>query len=239
MDFYLIAKEKGAYALFEGSPLSNGYFQHNMWGMDDPVGDNNCDWEGLRKDVMMYGVRNSLLTALMPTASTSQILGNNESFEAFTSNMYVRRTLAGEFIVINKYLLRLLNQMGIYDDEMKYTIMHFRGNISSIHKIPTFVKELFKTSWNMKVKDLIDMSADRGHFVDQSQSFNIFVEDPDESLLSKIHMYGWKSGLKTGLYYLRSKPSTASQTFTIDPDLERKIIMENSGEDEGCLMCSS
>jgi len=231
-----LAKEKGSYKLFKDSPISKGNFQHNLWGYDDP----SDDWDILRKEIKKHGIRNSLLTSLMPTASTSQILGNNESFEAFTSNMYVRRTLAGEFIVINKYLLKLLNQMGIYDKDMKYTIMHFRGNINPIQKIPTFVKELFKTSWNMKVKDLIDMSADRGRYVDQSQSFNIFVENPDESLLSKIHIYGWKAGLKTGLYYLRTKPATSSQTFTIDPDLEKKIIMENSGnEEQECLMCSS
>ena len=189
---------------------------------------------------MKHGIRNSLLTALMPTASTSQILGNNESFEPFTSNMYVRRTLAGEFIIINRYLLTMLHQMGIYNDEMKYSIMHFRGNITPIHTIPTFVKDVFKTVWNMKNKDLIDMSADRGRYVDQSQSFNVFVTEPDENVLTKIHMYGWASGLKTGLYYLRSKPSASSQTFTIDPELERKIIVENSGNnDTECLMCSS
>jgi ribonucleoside-diphosphate reductase subunit M1 len=231
-----LAKEKGRYPLYEGSPISKGKFQHNLWGFDDP----NDDWELLRNKIKKYGIRNSLLTALMPTASTSQILGNNESFEAFTSNMYVRRTLAGEFIVINKYLIKLLNHMGIYNKNMKYTIMHFRGNIKDINKIPNFVKELFKTSWNMKNKDLIDMSADRGKYVDQSQSFNIFIEDPNENILSKIHLYGWKSGLKTGLYYLRSKPSTSSQTFTIDPDLEMKIIEENKeNKEKECLMCSS
>jgi len=238
-----LAKEKGKYELFDGSPVSKGLFQHNLWNLEqglDPYEGESIEWKALRDAVKEHGIRNSLLTALMPTASTGQILGSNAAMEPFTSNMYVRRTLAGEFIVINPYLLKMLHQMGLYDDEMKYTIMHFRGNIESISRIPKFVKELFKTAWKMKTRDLIDMSADRGRFVDQSQSFNLFVEDPDESLLTKIHFYGWKQGLKTGQYYLHSKPATNSQTFTIDPDLERKIIMENSGEeDKECLMCSS
>ncbi len=246
-----LAKEKGSYEYFKGSPISKGIFQHNLWDhtegnyeiLDDGTlnfSDPSPEWELLRKDVMKYGIRNSLLTALMPTASTGQILGSNASMEPFTTNMYVRRTLAGEFIVINKYLLKMLHQMGLYDDEMKYTIMHFRGNIENINRIPNFIKELFKTAWNMKIKDLITMSADRGRFVDQSQSFNIWVKEPDESLLTKIHFLGWKKGLKTGMYYLHSKPATNSQTFTIDPDLERKIVEENSEiEEKECLMCSS
>lgn len=234
----------GCYDLFEGSPVSQGLFQHNLWNISDgkdPFENEREEWKELRKAVQIHGIRNSLLTALMPTASTGQILGSNASMEPFTTNMYVRRTLAGEFIVINPYMLKMLHQMGLYDNDMKYTIMHFRGDIESISRIPSFVKDLFKTSWKMKVKDLIDMSADRGRFVDQSQSFNLFVEEPDESLLTKIHFYGWKKGLKTGQYYLHTKPATTSQTFTIDPDLERKIINENSGigEEQECLMCSS
>jgi ribonucleotide reductase alpha subunit len=214
-----------------------------LWNIEqglDPYDGESIEWKALRDAIKEHGIRNSLLTALMPTASTGQILGSNAAMEPFTSNMYVRRTLAGEFIIINPHLLKMLHQMGVYDNEMKYTIMHFRGNIESISKIPKFVKELFKTAWSMKTRDLIDMSADRGRFVDQSQSFNLFVEEPDESLLTKIHFYGWQKGLKTGQYYLHSKPSTSSQTFTLDPDLEKKIIMENSGEeDTECLMCSS
>jgi ribonucleoside-diphosphate reductase alpha chain len=240
----------GSYEYFKGSSISKGIFQHNLWDIaegkhteDDVFNyeDPSPEWETLRQNVKKHGIRNSLLTSLMPTASTGQILGSNASFEPFTTNMYVRRTLAGEFIVINKYLLKMLHQMGLYDTEMKYTIMHFRGNVETISRVPKFIKELFKTAWGMKVKDLIDMSADRGRFIDQSQSFNIWVEEPNEQLLTKIHFYGWKQGLKTGQYYLHSKPATTSQTFTIDPDLERKIVEENSnnGEETECLMCSS
>lgn len=233
----IIAKEKGPYETFKGSPLSKGQFQFNLWGFEDT---SNWNWEKLREQIMENGVRNSVLIALMPTASTSQIMGNTESFEPYTSNMYVRRTLSGEFIILNKFLIRILCDLGIWNQEMKYRIMYNRGSIQKIRSIPAYVKDMFKTIWEISNKTLIDMSADRGRFIDQTQSLNHYMEDSSPENLTKLHLYAWKQGLKTGSYYLRTKPAVNSQSFTISPIMEEMFKQEHrEHEKEECLNCSS
>jgi ribonucleoside-diphosphate reductase alpha subunit len=232
----------GAYSTFFGSPLQQGEFQFDMWGVTPTP--HRYDWESLRKNIKLYGVRNSTFTALMPTASTAQILGSSPSFEPVSSNMYLRRTLAGEFKVINEYLMKILNGMGIWDDKMKDRVMFHRGSIQKIGSIPLEIREIFKTAYELKQKTLIDMSADRGAYICQSQSFNIFVNEATPELLTKIHMYGWNNGssrgLKTGSYYIRSKPAVNSQQFTINPNLEQEFRDEmNKMEDQECLNCGS
>ena len=217
-----LAKKYGPYDTFKGSPLSQGKFQFDLWKENILL---TCDWENLRKEIMHYGVRNSLLIALMPTASTAQILGNNESFEPYTSNLYTRRTLAGEFTIINKHLLDDLIMFDLWNNDMKEKIMIQRGSIQNISEIPKFLKNIYKTSWELSQKLMIELSADRGQFIDQSQSFNVFVNNIDYTLLSKIHFYGWKKGLKTGTYYIRSKAAINSQRFTIDPKKEMECEM--------------
>ena len=192
---------------------------------------------------MKHGIRNSLLVAPMPVASTSQILGFNECFEPYTSNVYTRRTLAGEFIVVNKHLIVLLHSLGLWNDMIKMRMIQNRGSIQNIKTIPKYVRDLFKTSWELKQKVILDMAADRGAFICQSQSLNLFCESPSYNLLSKIHMYGWKKGLKTGSYYIRSRPKVDAQTVTISPNVEKQIKqmieMENQqSKEEECLMCS-
>jgi len=199
-----IAKAKEPYSTFKGSPMSEGEFQYNMWGINDEDLSGNWDWKKLRKNVIKHGVRNSLLVAPMPTASTSQILGNNEAFEPYTSNIYTRRVLSGEFIVVNKHLLEDLVEMNLWDNNMKEEIMRANGSIQHIDKIPQELKDLYKTVWEMSMKDIIDMARHRGYFIDQSQSLNLFMQDADYAKLTSMHFYGWKSGLKTGMYYLRS-----------------------------------
>lgn len=210
-----IAKEEGAYSTFAGSPMSKGVLQPDMWQVT-PLSE--LDWAGLREKVKA-GVRNSLLIAPMPTASTSQILGYNECFEPFTSNLYTRRTLAGEFVVINKYLLKDLLDLGLWSEEMKQQIVARNGSIQDISGIPDTIKACYKTSWELKQKTLIDMAAGRGAFICQSQSLNLFVADPTYSKLTSMHFYAWKKGLKTGCYYLRTKAPVAAQKFTVDPRL--------------------
>ena len=241
-----IAKIDGPYSTFEGSPLSEGKFQFDLWNETNAKPfkvSNRYDWGLLRKEINKYGVRNSLLIAPMPTASTSQILGNNECFEPYTSNVYLRRTLAGEFIVINKHLIKMLNRIGLWNELMKQKIMYYKGSVQYIPEIPKDIRDLFKTSWELKQKVLIDLAIDRGHYICQSQSLNIFAENPTYDLLTKIHFYGWKNGLKTGSYYIRSKAASHFQRFTIDPNLEkqfkqeqRRIITEN--EKKECISCS-
>jgi ribonucleoside-diphosphate reductase alpha chain len=213
-----IAKAKGAYSTFKGSPISQGEFQYNMWGITDEELSGNWDWAKLRKEVMKHGVRNSLLMAPMPTASTSQILGNNEAFEPYTSNIYTRRVLSGEFIVVNKHLLEDLVGLGLWDNAMKEDIMRANGSIQHIAIIPQEIKELYKTVWELKMKDIIDMSRQRGYFIDQSQSLNLFMEDPDYSKLTSMHFYAWKSGLKTGMYYLRTKSAVNAIKFSLSTE---------------------
>ena len=210
-----IAKEEGAYSTFAGSPVSQGILQPDMWGVT-PLSD--LDWSGLRKKVK-GGIRNSLLLAPMPTASTSQILGYNECFEPFTSNLYTRRTLAGEFIVVNKHLMKELMSLGLWNDAMKQNIVAMNGSVQTIDSIPEDVRLKYKTAWELPQKLLIDMAAARGAFLCQSQSLNLFVADATISKLTSMHFYAWKKGLKTGCYYLRTKAPVVAQKFTVDPRL--------------------
>ena len=210
------AKKDGPYQSYEGSPMSKGEFQHNLWGIDDSELSGNWNWGELRKEVLKHGVRNSLLVAPMPTASTSQILGNNECFEPYTSNIYTRRVLSGEFIIVNKHLLEDLVALGLWNESVKQDIMRANGSIQKIESIPQDIKELYKTVWEMSMKDIIDMSRHRGYFIDQSQSLNLFMEGATVSKLTSMHFYAWKSGLKTGMYYLRTKSAVDAIKFTLD-----------------------
>tara|TARA_B100000780_G_C21124849_1_gene456104 strand:- start:910 stop:4179 length:3270 start_codon:yes stop_codon:yes gene_type:complete len=209
-----LAKNDGAYSTYDGSPLSRGKFQFDMWNVTPSKMHN---WVNLRKKIDKYGVRNSLLLALMPTASTSQILGNNECFEPFTSNIYSRRTLAGDFVIINKYLISDLTKMGIWSPEIKNKIILNNGSIQAIKEIPDIIKELYKSVWEMKQKTLIKQCIDRGAFICQTQSMNLFFEEPSHSQLTGALFYGWENGLKTGSYYIRTRPKVQAQQFTIDP----------------------
>jgi ribonucleoside-diphosphate reductase alpha chain len=250
-----IAKAKEPYSTFKGSPMSEGEFQFNMWGVNDDELSGNWDWAKLRKQVMKHGVRNSLLVAPMPTASTSQILGNNEAFEPYTSNIYTRRVLSGEFIVVNKHLLEDLVELGLWDNDMKESIMRANGSIQHIEEIPADLRELYKTVWEMSMKDIIDMARHRGYFIDQSQSLNLFLKDPDYGKLTSMHFYAWKSGLKTGMYYLRTKSAVNAIQFTVSKEKKAEVIEDkpmspeefkamvnaskNAAPDDDCLMCGS
>ena len=254
-----LAKAEGAYETFKGSPLSKGIMQFDMWGVQPT---DRWDWEALRASVIEHGVRNSLLVAPMPTASTSQILGNNECFEPYTSNIYTRRVLSGEFIVVNKHLLKDLVQLGLWNNDMKNRIIAANGSVQNIKNIPADIKELYKTVWEIKQRSLIDMAADRGAYICQSQSLNLFVDSPSASKLTSMHFYAWKKGLKTGMYYLRSQAATQAVQFTIekqaDNDMEPmmpSISVSNTSTtlddittdftapscsmEEGCVTCSS
>jgi ribonucleoside-diphosphate reductase alpha chain len=212
-----MAVEEGPYSTFEGSPMSQGEFQHNMWGIKDEELSGRWDWGVLRKEVMKNGVRNSLLVAPMPTASTSQILGNNEAFEPYTSNIYTRRVLSGEFIIVNKHLLQDLVKLGLWTEDLKQELMRENGSVQNLN-IPQDLKELYKTVWEMSMKDIIDMSRHRGYFVDQSQSLNLFMQNANYSKLTSMHFYAWQSGLKTGMYYLRTKAAVDAIKFTLNND---------------------
>ncbi len=205
---------EGPYSTFEGSPASQGILQFDLWGMNEHSG--RWDWDSLKAEIMDKGMRNSLLVAPMPTASTSQILGNNECFEAFTSNLYVRRTLSGEFIVLNKHLVNDLIAAGLWSMELKDEILRHKGSIQAINGIPDNIKELYKTTWEIKQKHVLDMAADRGAYIDQSQSMNIHMIDANAAKVSSMHFYGWKSGLKTGMYYLRTKAAADAIQFTVE-----------------------
>ena len=210
------SKKDGPYKSYKGSPISKGEFQHNMWGVEDKELSGRWNWGKLRKDVLKHGVRNSLLVAPMPTASTSQILGNNECFEPYTSNLYTRRVLSGEFIIVNKHLLKDLDELGLWNEDMKQELMRSNGSIQDIKQIPDELKELYKTVWEMSMKDIIDMARHRGYFIDQSQSLNLFMEGATISKLTSMHFYAWKSGLKTGMYYLRTKSAIDPIKFTLE-----------------------
>jgi ribonucleoside-diphosphate reductase alpha chain len=240
-----IAKKEGAYTTFAGSPLSQGFFQFDLWGIE-PSG--RHDWKALREEVKTHGVRNSLLVAPMPTASTSQILGNNECFEPYTSNIYLRRVLSGEFIVVNKYLLRDLIALGIWSEAVKNKIIRANGSVQQIEEIPTEIRELYKTVWEIKQRSLIDMAADRGAFICQSQSLNLFIEKPTVSKLTSMHFYAWKAGLKTGMYYLRTQAASEAVQFTVKVEEKTAVsqAQEIPGEgfascsmEEGCVTCSA
>jgi ribonucleoside-diphosphate reductase alpha subunit len=219
-----LAEKHGAYETFQGSPLSKGIFQFDMWN-EKPS--DRWDWESLRAKVQKVGVRNSLLVAPMPTASTSQILGNNECFEPYTSNLYTRRTLAGEHIVVNKHLMRDLVRLGLWDEEMRETIMAANGSIQGIEVIPEKVRSIYKTAYELSQKVILDMAADRGAFICQSQSLNLFMEAPSFSKLSSMHFYAWQKGLKTGMYYLRSKAATDPIKFTLSQKHQNKFASAN------------
>ncbi|WP_445456651.1 ribonucleoside-diphosphate reductase subunit alpha [Flavobacterium sp. HNIBRBA15423] len=254
-----LAVEEGPYSTFEGSPISKGEFQYNMWGLKDEELSGRWDWASLRKEVMEKGVRNSLLLAPMPTASTSQILGNNEAFEPYTSNVYTRRVLSGEFIVVNKHLLHDLVNLGLWNETLKQEIMRNNGSVQNIDVIPQDIKELYKTVWELSMKDIIDMSRQRGYFIDQSQSLNLFMEGATMAKLTSMHFYAWKSGLKTGMYYLRTKSAVDAIKFTLNNDkkaapvpvavevepemsvAEFKAMIERSknADPDDCEMCGS
>ena len=219
-----MAKEEGPYSSFKGSPISQGEFQYNLWGLKDSDLSGRWDWESLRKEVVEHGVRNSLLVAPMPTASTSQILGNNEAFEPYTSNIYTRRVLSGEFIVVNKHLLEDLVNLGLWNDSLKQEVMRHNGSVQNIEGIPDDIKELYKTVWEMSMKDIIDMSRQRGYFIDQSQSLNLFMEGATYAKLTSMHFYAWQSGLKTGMYYLRTKSAVDAIKFTLNNDKKAEPI---------------
>ena len=213
-----LAIKEGPYSSFEGSPIAKGEFQYNLWNIKDEELSGRWDWASLRKEVMEHGVRNSLLVAPMPTASTSQILGNNEAFEPYTSNIYTRRVLSGEFIVVNKHLLEDLVSLNLWNDDLKAAIMRANGSIQGIDVIPQELKELYKTVWEMSMKDIIDMSRHRGYFIDQSQSLNLFMEGANFAKLTSMHFYAWQSGLKTGMYYLRTKSAVDAKKFTLSAE---------------------
>ncbi|OCB76198.1 ribonucleoside-diphosphate reductase subunit alpha [Flavobacterium piscis] len=255
-----MAKEEGPYSTFAGSPMSQGEFQYNMWGMKDEELSGRWDWASLRKEVMEHGVRNSLLVAPMPTASTSQILGNNEAFEPYTSNIYTRRVLSGEFIVVNKHLLHDLVDRGLWNETLKQEIMRHNGSVQNIDVIPQDLKELYKTVWEMSMKDIIDMSRQRGYFIDQSQSLNLFMQDANYSKLTSMHFYAWQSGLKTGMYYLRTKSAVDAIKFTLNNDKKEEdapvtlvpeteaisvedykamLLKAQAAEPDDCEMCGS
>lgn len=221
----------GSHSSFEGSPLSKGILQFDMWNVEPS---DRYDWNKLKNDIQKFGVRNSLLVAPMPTASTSQILGNNECFEPITSNIYTRRTLAGEFVLVNNYLIKDLLDLNMWNEKIKNNIIINKGSIQYIEGLPQTIKDKYKIVWELKMKDIIDMAKDRGAFICQSQSMNLWIEDPDPKILTNMHFYSWSSGLKTGIYYLRRKAKHQPQQFTIEP--ERKKIKQD--DNEGCLMCS-
>ncbi|HCA83121.1 MAG TPA: ribonucleoside-diphosphate reductase subunit alpha, partial [Flavobacteriales bacterium] len=216
-----LAKEFGPYESYEGSPISQGIFQHDMWNVTPSP---RWEWDVLREEIKQHGVRNSLLLAPMPTASTAQILGNNECFEPYTSNIFTRRVLAGEFIVVNKHLMRDLVKLGIWNEGLKNKIVAANGSVQNIPEIPQNLKDIYKTAWEISQKAIIEMAADRGAFIDQSQSLNIFMENPNFGKLTSMHFYGWKKGLKTGMYYLRTKAATDPIKFTLEKQANKEPL---------------
>jgi ribonucleoside-diphosphate reductase alpha chain len=250
-----LAKIHGTYETYEGSPASKGILQFDMWGVTPKSG--RYDWDSLKEKVKKFGMRNSLLVAPMPTASTSQILGNNECFEPYTSNIYTRRTLSGEFIVVNKHLMKDLIDLGLWNDTMRNRLISTNGSVLSVPGIPQNIKDLYKTVWEISQKVIIEMAADRGAYICQSQSMNIFMQDPNFGKLTSMHFYAWKKGLKTGMYYLRSQAATSAIKFTLDKSQLEQPKMEKANETEtikaqkqdaitcslddpeGCEMCGS
>ena len=218
-----LAKQRGTYSSFSNSPASKGILQYDLWKDGASSLSTRWDWSQLKKNIVRYGLRNSLLVAPMPTASTAQIMGNNEAFEPFTSNIYVRRVLAGEFICVNRHLVKALQERGIWTPDVRDMIIADNGSVQNIQCIPDEVKKVFKTAWEMKMRTLIDMAADRGVFVDQSQSLNLFMDTPTHKKLSSMHFYSWKKGLKTGMYYLRTRPSTEAIKVALPAEMEERI----------------
>jgi len=247
-----LAKTEGPYASFAGSPTSRGEFQFDLWGIEPTL---RWDWYRLKSEVIKYGVRNSLLVAPMPTASTSQILGNNECFEPYTSNIYVRRVLSGEFVVVNKHLLKDLVDLGLWNDDMKNKIIFHNGSIQAIAEIPQEIKDIYKTVWEIKQRTIIDMAADRGAYICQSQSLNLFIDTPSSNKLTSMHFYAWKKGLKTGMYYLRTQAASQAVQFTVERQGGKMVEpmtatapVQSAAEDlagpacsmqDGCVTCSA
>jgi ribonucleoside-diphosphate reductase alpha chain len=244
-----LAQRDGTYSSYNGSPASEGVLQFDMWGVKPS---SRWDWEALKANIQNHGLRNSLLLAPMPTASTSQILGNNECFEPYTSNIYTRRTLSGEYIVLNKHLLNDLISLGLWNDEMKEQLMASNGSVQNMDSIPDHLKELYKTVYEISQKVIIDQAADRGAYICQSQSLNLFVENPTFGKMSSMHFYAWQKGLKTGMYYLRSKAAVDPIKFTLSDKHQQKFVSkeqeveianESMGDacsmEDGCLSCGS
>jgi ribonucleoside-diphosphate reductase alpha chain len=251
-----LSQKEGPYETFKGSPVSKGIFQFDMWGVTPDSG--RWDWYDLKQKVKEHGVRNSLLVAPMPTAPTSQILGNNECFEPYTSNIYSRRTLSGEFIIVNKHLMTDLIRLGMWDERMKNRIMAENGSVQNITELPEDIRERYKTVWEISQKSIIDMSADRGAYICQSQSLNIHLTDANFGKMTSMHFHAWKKGLKTGMYYLRTKAATDAIKFTVTKETEAKpeaqkvanpavaeqaqsqaAIQCSLDDPEGCEMCGS
>lgn len=254
-----LAKIHGAYETFKGSPASKGILQFDMWGVTPASG--RWNWDALKKEIKQHGLRNSLLVAPMPTASTSQILGNNECFEPYTTNIYSRRVLSGEFVVVNKHLLRDLVELGLWNDHIKNQLISHNGSVQAIRALPQHIKDLYKTVWEISQKVLIDMAADRGAYICQSQSLNLFISDPNFGKLTSMHFYAWKRGLKTGMYYLRTKAATDAIKFTVDTqklqqpeevqlktraEAEAAVVSQKLNDmscslddPEGCVSCSA
>lgn len=222
-----LAKRDGPYETYQGSPVSKGQLQYDMWGVEPT---DLWDWKELKAKIAQYGVRNSLLVAPMPTASTAQILGNNESIEPYTSNIYTRRVLSGEFQVVNHHLLHDLMELGLWSDVMKNKIIAQGGSIQGIEEIPASIRALYKTVWEISQKTLIDLAADRGAFIDQSQSFNVHIAEPNFGKLTSMHFYAWKKGLKTGMYYLRTRPATNAIQFTVDQQSLKQSVLASPGK---------
>ncbi len=230
-----LSKVDGPYESFKGSPVSKGIFQFDMWGVTPT---SRWEWDVLKEEVQKYGVRNSLLLAPMPTASTAQILGNNECFEPYTSNIYTRRVLSGEFIIVNKHLLKDLVREGLWNKDMRQMIMQANGSIQDINEIPQRLKDLYKTAWEISQKAIIDQAADRGAYICQSQSLNIFMENANFGKLTSMHFYGWEKGLKTGMYYLRTKAATDAIKFTIDRKVEEVPTAQSIEDQQAAIACS-
>merc|ERR1719411_1261124 len=245
-----LAQKHGPYETFPGSPASEGILQFDMWNVKPES--SRWDWSKLKEDIKEHGLRNSLLTAPMPTASTAQILGNNECFEPYTSNVYIRRTLAGEFVVVNNHLLRDLIKLNLWSDLMKDKLIASNGSVQKIDEIPADIKAVYKTVWEYSQKNLIEMAADRGAFIDQSQSFNVHMTNVSLGKLTSMHFYGWEKGLKTGMYYLRSQAAADAIKFTVDQEalekdaaakakaqLEQIAAQSKKREEEECLNCGA
>jgi ribonucleoside-diphosphate reductase alpha chain len=231
-----LAKEFGPYESYPGSPVSKGIFQYDMWGVTPT---DRWEWDVLKEEVAKYGVRNSLLVAPMPTASTSQIMGNNECFEPYHSNIYTRRVLSGEFVVVNKHLLKDLVQLGLWNDNMKNKLIANNGSVQNIAEIPDNLKAIYKTAWEISQKAIIDMAADRGAFICQSQSLNIFMENANYAKLTSMHFYGWRKGLKTGMDYLRTKAAADAIKFTAQKEQISAPIVPTAAEQEAAAMACS
>jgi ribonucleotide reductase alpha subunit len=226
----------GSYSSFIGSPASKGILQYDMWSNFAGLS-GRYDWTKLKQSIVKHGLRNSLLIAPMPTASTSQILGFNECFEPLTSNIYSRRTLAGEFVVVNKYLMNELIALGQWNEQIKNNIVANKGSIQQLTNLSEHIRNKYKIVWEIPMKQLIDMSADRGAFICQSQSLNLWMEDPVYNKLTSMHFYAWSKGLKTGIYYLRRKAKHQAQQFTIEPEKKTRVVAEE--QEEICTMCSA